>query len=102
VALIDDQIDGNDGVLLGRFITATVAACELIVEEAVETPNHADRMALAKRLMIGNEAPNFGKSMLRLALARNARLAQPRTTATDEQIAQIVARYIDKFAVGQW
>lgn len=102
MALTDDQVDGSNSELLGRFNTAVVAAAELIVEEPDTTPNHVERMALAVRLMREREAENFGRIMLRLALARNARMAVPRAEVTDNQIANIVSRYIGIFAVSGW
>lgn len=97
MALIDDQVDGSKPELLGRFITAVIAAAELIYEEPDTTQNHAARVALAHRIIRDKQAQAIGHDMLRLALARNARLAVPRTEVTDTQIANAVMHYIDIF-----
>ena len=102
MSLIEDQAEGSNDVLLGRFRTAVVAAAELILEEPDTTENHAARVALAIRLIRDKEAQAVGHDMLRLALARNARLAVPRTEVTDAQIANAVMHYIDIFTRVGW
>jgi hypothetical protein len=102
MSLIDDQLDGSKTEYLGRFVVAVIAACEVIVEESPTTPNHAARMALAKRMMIDGEAQKFGHSMLRLALARLSRTGAQRAEPTDAQIMQIVTHYIGIFSAGGW
>jgi hypothetical protein len=102
MTLRDDQNVTTDEVLLGRFIAAVKAVAAGIVEEPPATANHAARSALAKRIILGREAPNFGRAILELAIARSAALRATRSAVDDQVILTVVENHIEIFAIEGW
>jgi hypothetical protein len=102
MTLRSDQAISVDGELLGRFIAAVKAVSAGIVEEDPTTPNHAARIALAKRAMLERQADNYGRVILELAIARNVKLIAARAAVEDQDILDCVTRYLDRLAAEGW
>lgn len=102
MSLRNDQTITEDSVLLGRFIAAVTSVSAEIVDEPFETPNHAQRSALAKRFMLLREAENVGRVILKMAVARNPKLRTAGLNVEDQDIIDVVTHYVDVFARDGW
>lgn len=100
--LHEDQATTADPKLLGRFIAAVRSVASAIVEEPILTLNHTGRMAFAKRAMLERGADNYGRVILELAIANNAKLIQDRENVGDPDVISIVSHYVGIFASEGW
>lgn len=97
--LKDDQTVGADEVLLGRFITAVKAIASGYLSE---DPRSAVRAGLAKRVFMEKGAQNYGRVILDIAIAQNAKVIAGRSDVSDEDIIACVSQYMMTFAAEGW
>jgi len=97
--LKDDQTVGADEVLLGRFITAVKAVGAGYMSEV---PRSALRAALAKRVFMDRGANNYGRVILEMAIAGNAKVIAERSAVADEDIIAVVSQHMTTFAAEGW
>lgn len=91
------QTAGNDG-LRQRIRVACIIAAEKVRTEAVDTANHAARLAWAKAVFQNPEAE--GDRMLWAVLAQNASATVGQITgATDATVQSAVDAAVNVFAV---
>ena len=102
MALKDDQTVGADEVLLGRFVTAVKAVASAYVSESIDVPGHAGRMALAKSVFKDKGANNYGRMILEIAIAQNAKLILAGADVADQDIIDCVTQYMETFATEGW
>lgn len=87
----------NGGELLSRFTAAIWQAAVDIVNEAQATPNHADRIAWAKRAVLADgKAQHYAAVVMRMAVCENATLQTLGKDVSDSDIQFIVNSYIAK------
>lgn len=89
----------NDSALRNRVSVACLVAAEAVRVEAVNVPNHANRLSWAKATFV--DARGTGERMLPAILAQNAALTRAQIlAATDSALQTAVIAAVDVFATG--
>jgi len=99
VTLTEQRQAFEDGPLRVKVGSAMNVAAQGVLVEAPATPNHANRVILARQILSGQHIDSF----MRAAIAANAGLANLAALlgAADSGIQTAVNNVLDAFANGQ-
>ncbi len=86
--------------LLSRFIIAVETTATDVFTEPVNTPNHAERLAWAKRVIFDTDkAPQYADRFRRVAVVSNLTLQTEGEAISDAAIQQLVDTMAQRMAM---
>lgn len=102
MALSDDHVLANQSELLARFIAAAKEVAADMFAEDPATPDHALRIALAKRVLFDQQAPKYGRTVFELAISLVPALRTQGNAIADSAIMNITDQTLTRFATAGW